>query len=111
MTVPHYSSPGLPRAYPCLSFWLASARNSDLLGHRTSSDLPSDADVVIIGSGMSGAATAFFLMTRPSPPKSVVMLEAREACSGATGRNGGHCRPDSYLGYSGHRFPDQAQYA
>ncbi|KAK3903003.1 FAD dependent oxidoreductase, partial [Staphylotrichum tortipilum] len=26
----------------------------------------------------------------------VVMLEAREACSGATGRNGGHCQPMLY---------------
>lgn len=24
----------------------------------------------------------------------IVMLEAREVCSGATGRNGGHCKPD-----------------
>lgn len=27
---------------------------------------------------------------------SIVILEAREACSGATGRNGGHLKPDPY---------------
>lgn len=28
------------------------------------------------------------------------MLEAREACSGASGRNAGHCRPDAYRGFT-----------
>ncbi|KAJ7691613.1 FAD dependent oxidoreductase [Mycena rosella] len=28
------------------------------------------------------------------------MLEAREACSGATGRNAGHCRPDAFRGFT-----------
>jgi hypothetical protein len=30
----------------------------------------------------------------------VVVLEAREFCSGATGRNAGHCKPDQYRGFS-----------
>jgi glycine/D-amino acid oxidase-like deaminating enzyme len=30
----------------------------------------------------------------------VLLLEAREACDGATARNGGHCRPDSLSGPS-----------
>jgi glycine/D-amino acid oxidase-like deaminating enzyme len=33
------------------------------------------------------------------PEKSVVMLEAREFCSGATGRNAGHCKPDQFRGF------------
>lgn len=32
----------------------------------------------------------------PSPPPRIVMLEARQACWGATGRNGGHCKPSVY---------------
>jgi glycine/D-amino acid oxidase-like deaminating enzyme len=43
---------------------------------------------------MSGTLIAYELLTRSNPPKSVVILEAREMCSGATGRNAGHCKPD-----------------
>lgn len=34
------------------------------------------------------------------PEKSVVALEARDFCSGATGRNAGHCKPDQWRGFS-----------
>ncbi|KAJ7201224.1 hypothetical protein C8J57DRAFT_1455102 [Mycena rebaudengoi] len=64
-----------------LSYWLQGVRASPLLDHRTTEELPKSADVVIIGSG------------------SVVILEAREMCSGATGRNAGHCKPDQYRGF------------
>lgn len=43
---------------------------------------------------MTGTLIAYELLTRPDPPKSVVILEARELSSGATGRNAGHCKPD-----------------
>lgn len=35
---------------------------------------------------MSGALVAYTLLRGPDPPDSVVILEARETCSGATGR-------------------------
>jgi len=98
------SSPGYPHPNPCMSFWLQGLRGSgSLLGYRSTEALPQSTEVAIIGSGISGAATAYFILTGPNPPKSVVMLEARELCYGATGRNGGHCRPDCYRGYTGYK--------
>lgn len=70
-----------------------------MLDHRTTEELPKEADVVIIGSGATGAITALELFSGPNPPKSIVMLEAREMCSGATGRNAGHCKPDQWRGF------------
>ncbi|KAF7437327.1 hypothetical protein PC9H_004166 [Pleurotus ostreatus] len=68
----------------------------------------SDADVVIIGSGVTGAAVARTLLDwdaqrvreHGGPPIRVIMLEARDACSGATARNGGHITPPLYHDYS-----------
>ncbi|VDB89216.1 unnamed protein product [Peniophora sp. CBMAI 1063] len=83
-----------------LSQWLQNVRANPLLDHRTTEAIPGTADVVIIGSGMSGAVTALKLLESADPPRSIVMLEARELCSGATGRNAGHCKPDQWRGYS-----------
>ena len=96
------SGVGFPHPNPSLSFWLQGTRNNSLIGHRTTETIPDYVDVVIIGAGMSGAATAYHLFKGHDPvggplPK-VVMIEAREACYGATGRNGGHCKPDFYQG-------------
>ncbi|KAK6906014.1 hypothetical protein I203_106849 [Kwoniella mangroviensis CBS 8507] len=83
-----------------LSLWLQTVRNNPLLNHRTTEELPKTADVVIIGSGATGSLTALSLLQSPNPPKSVVLLEARELCSGATGRNAGHCKPDQWRGFT-----------
>jgi choline dehydrogenase-like flavoprotein len=49
--------------------------------------LPKEADIVIVGSGITGTSAARFLAEDGrAKGKSVVMLEAREACWGATGR-------------------------
>jgi hypothetical protein len=85
----------LPHPTSTASFW--HSRPSPLLvGHRSTRELPKTADVVIIGSGMTGASVAYHLLTSPHRSEScdvkaiedvtVVMLEAREACWGATGR-------------------------
>ncbi|OWZ50580.1 hypothetical protein C368_06725 [Cryptococcus neoformans 125.91] len=84
----------------CLSLWLQTVRNNPLLNHRTTEELPKEAEVVIIGSGISGSLCALSLLQSPDPPKSVVILEARELCSGATGRNAGHCKPDQWRGFT-----------
>ncbi|AEO55897.1 hypothetical protein MYCTH_2116566 [Thermothelomyces thermophilus ATCC 42464] len=96
---------GLPSRNPSKSYWLREPSRT-LLGHRGTPDLPETADVVVVGSGITGAFAARFLKEGPDRKGrasdggrgdlSVVMLEAREACSGATGRNGGHCQPLVY---------------
>ncbi len=90
-------SPGFPSANPSKSFW-HSEPSHHLLRHRSTDLLPETADVVVIGSGITGASVAWHLLNAHENRKgmNVVMLEAREACWGATGRNGGHCQPILY---------------
>ncbi|KAF4123827.1 Glycine/D-amino acid oxidase (deaminating) [Geosmithia morbida] len=68
---------------------------------RSTPDLPPCADIVIIGAGYCGASIAHHLLAEIArqgiADPSIVILEARQACSGATGRNGGHLKPDPYL--------------
>lgn len=60
--------------------------------HQSTPELPTDVDIAIIGAGFSGASTAYHILNickkngTPIPKKAI--LEARQACSGATGRNG-----------------------
>ncbi|CAO2658539.1 Nn.00g062620.m01.CDS01 [Neocucurbitaria sp. VM-36] len=81
-----------------LSYWLQQVRCDYLLDHRTTETLPKEADTVIIGSGISGTLVAKHHLDI-WPSKNVVVLEAREFCSGATGRNAGHCKPDQWRHY------------
>ena len=85
--------PHLPPPLGDLSVWQKSTRDHPLLNAGKDESLPQTADVVIIGSGMCGAMTAHTLLSAEDRPASVVVLEAREICSGASGRNAGHCRP------------------
>lgn len=80
------------------SFWL-SQHDDEFRRHRTTEKLPEEADIVIIGSGYTGASVAHFLYEFSDRPPKTVMLEARGICSGATGRNGGHLKPDLYLAH------------
>ncbi|KAI1131167.1 FAD dependent oxidoreductase [Nemania abortiva] len=80
---------GLPTPNSTHSYWHRDPSKT-LLNHHTTPDLPATADVVVVGSGISGAFAARELV---AGGRRVVMLEAREACWGATGRNGGHCQP------------------
>lgn len=84
-----------PVSNAVFSFWNAEPR--DLDNHRTTANLPSEADIVIIGSGFAGVATAYHILKNNPAPPSVVLLEARKICSGATGWNGGHVKPDTYF--------------
>lgn len=84
-----------PVPNPIPSFWMAEPRPLD--NYRSSPDVPAEADIVIIGSGFSGVSTAYHILKGNPNPPSIVLLEARKVCSGATGRNGGHMKPDTYL--------------
>lgn len=85
-----------PVANPLSSFWTSAPQ--DLENHRSTSDLPTISDVVIIGGGFAGVGTAYHLLKDNPTPPSIVLLEARGISSGATGRNGGHVKPDTYFG-------------
>ncbi|KAK3713188.1 hypothetical protein LTR37_008621 [Vermiconidia calcicola] len=79
------------------SFW----RSGDLhdLDSYQSEVFPAQVDVVIVGAGYAGASLAHHLLEKQrnfDSKLSIAILEAREACSGATGRNGGHLKPDPY---------------
>ncbi|KAK1986874.1 FAD dependent oxidoreductase [Colletotrichum cereale] len=80
--------------------------------HQSSETLPAEQDIVIIGAGYAGAALAYYLLedVEVSSRPTVTILEAREACSGATARNGGHVRPDLFAGLPGRikRFGQEA---
>ncbi|KAI7187117.1 FAD dependent oxidoreductase superfamily [Hortaea werneckii] len=87
----------LPVADSTKPFWRSSPHELD--NHRSTEQLPAAADIVIIGAGYAGASIAHHLLEQigeSSQKPRVVILEAREACSGATGRNGGHLKPDPY---------------
>lgn len=92
------SLPGFPQANPTTSYWQLPPHR--IANHRTTEELSVSTtfDYVIIGSGISGAATAYKLLSRDSSLK-ILMLEARTAASGASGRNGGHCRAGFWLNF------------
>ncbi|EFX00689.1 FAD dependent oxidoreductase superfamily [Grosmannia clavigera kw1407] len=96
----------LPRDGPTKPFWQdpPDAAIADL---QSTPELPKSVDIVIVGSGITGTSIAWHLMgekevgTGKGFP-SILMLEARQACSGATGRNGGHTKAASYRSFLDH---------
>ncbi|KAJ5784051.1 uncharacterized protein N7518_009728 [Penicillium psychrosexuale] len=81
------------------SFWRTEPHFLD--SHRSTESLPRECDIVVVGAGYAGASVVHHILDQLSPgstPPSIVILEARQACSGATGRNGGHMKPDVYNG-------------
>lgn len=91
---------GLPVADPLPSYW--QDPKSSLANINHSAYISEDPyDYVIVGSGISGTMIAYNLL-KTWPKAQIMMLEAREICSGATGRNGGHTKAASYRSYMQH---------
>jgi hypothetical protein len=105
------SSKPFPPPNGMTSFWRSSPGSLD--NHRSTEELPSLCDILIIGAGYSGGSLVTHMLSQTeSKDKSIVVLEARQLCSGATGRNGlfisrvhqfsflffigGHIKPDVY---------------
>lgn len=86
----------VPIPNPCLSFWQLTTRTFPLLNSNRDSTVPASSKYVIIGSGISGALTAFELLENGVNGDEIIVLEAREAASGASSRNAGHVRPGMY---------------
>lgn len=84
----------LPVPNSTASYWRSEPHRLD--EYRSTKQLPSQADIVIIGTGIAGVSTAYHLLDRKdnddAPQPSILLLEARQVCSGATGRNGGHIK-------------------
>lgn len=93
------ADPGLPNPNPTTAFWQMPMH--DTVGTIQSSSLPAETDVVVIGSGITGTSVTKALLEDEAsfPGLKVTVLEARTLCSGATGRNGGHC-----VTAAGHKF-------
>ena len=73
--------------YSGLSFWHETAGD---LTPRAGLDGDTEADVAIVGAGLTGLWTAWYLLDR-DPSLRVVVLEKEIAGFGASGRNGGWC--------------------
>ncbi|KAF1348261.1 FAD dependent oxidoreductase [Lizonia empirigonia] len=94
----------LPVPNPVTSYWLSEPHpHADL---RSAPRLPQRCDVAVVGAGLAGVLSAYHVLKKSSEDgdaaaagdgeKSrgldVVLLDARQLCSGATGRNGGHVK-------------------
>lgn len=79
--------PGLPVSNSTKSYWLTET--SPIAKLR--STWADEAEVVIIGSGMTAASLCRTLYFK-RPDIKIILVEARSLCSGATGRNGGHIK-------------------
>ncbi|KAI2466103.1 FAD dependent oxidoreductase [Annulohypoxylon bovei var. microspora] len=90
---------GLPVPNPCVSFWQQTTRSFPYLNINKDEPVPAESKYVVIGSGISGALTTYELIQGGVPASDIVILEAREAASGASSRNAGHVRPDAFRGF------------
>lgn len=109
--------PLFPAPNPVPSYWLRDP--SPLADLRSTPHLPTACDIAVVGAGLAGVLSAYHILTKLDEGRSgadggadvehggekveagagkeekrpsVVLLDARQLCSGATGRNGGHIK-------------------
>jgi len=85
--------PSLPYDSSTLSIWHRTTRSFPHLHANHLADVPTSAKYLIIGSGISGVLSAWKLVESGIKGDKILIIEAREAVSGASGRNAGHIRP------------------
>jgi glycine/D-amino acid oxidase-like deaminating enzyme len=90
----------LPHANSCLSYWHRTTRSFRYLNANSDVAVPNASPYVIIGSGLSGSLTAFSLLESGITASEILLVEAREAVSGSSGRNAGHVRSDAFRGFN-----------
>ena len=84
--LPDHDPAGLPVANPTKSFWINSANANPLAKEGSVGDLTIDADVCIIGSGVTGVSAAYHLSKAikargdTTPQFKAVILDARDFC-------------------------------
>lgn len=77
--------------YRTVGFWFDSiAADEDGFRPRAGLDADTDVDVAIVGAGLTGLWTAYYLQER-DPSLRILLLEKEVAGFGASGRNGGWC--------------------
>lgn len=84
---PGIIDPGFPVNNSTQPFWLSEPSPISKLR----SQWLDSADIVIIGSGMTSVSLCRTLYAN-RPDLRIVVVDARDLCSGATGRNGGHIK-------------------
>ncbi|RDX43860.1 FAD dependent oxidoreductase [Lentinus brumalis] len=107
--LPVQSGPAaLPVPNPTKSLWVDTPGANPLGKEGSTGALTHDADICIIGSGITGVSAAYhisrLLLEEGVDGKDlkITILEARDFCSGATGRNGGHLTPAFFQGVVGY---------
>jgi glycine/D-amino acid oxidase-like deaminating enzyme len=75
-----------------IPYWLDTA---PALPDRSGKDLPAEADVVVIGGGLTGLSTAYHAARKGAR---VVLVEKDKVGSGASGRNGSMCTQGITIG-------------
>lgn len=87
-----------PVANPTVPFW--HSEEDPFRNLRSTPSLPVETDILIIGGGYTGAAVGYWTYkTAGNNPPNILLVESRYLASGATGRNGGHLKPDYYREY------------